>query len=248
MTTAAEPTATPTLAPAAPDVRPSLRDHVQARLIIDEFLLEHDGELTDELADMLRDVETATADKVERIAWFYKEERAKIGGIKTMNDTLTKRRKAIENRMDWLCDVYLREMLTLLGKTPGDPLKGTLSTVRFQWNNHKLTGEVTESALIERFHDVFGSQTEKQYVTRMPATFTLNRQLLLTDLKAAHALLDGLEEARQTLGRSDATAKEIVAAKAVEDTATQDMAAAARALIEAWPELRVERELSVRIA
>lgn len=73
----------------------TLRDHVDAKLILDEFIAEHEGELTPEIEALLLDHETVTKEKVESIAWFVKQEKARITGVKEMQAQLAKRLRGI---------------------------------------------------------------------------------------------------------------------------------------------------------
>jgi hypothetical protein len=176
METAAQPAS-------AADV--TLREHVDAALIIEQFIAEHEGEITPEIEMLMKDHEHATAEKVESIAWFIKTEKARLAGIDAMIADLTKRKQAINNRVNWLKDVYLLDQMHRLGKRAGDALKGTLSTIRLQLNNPRLDGDVPEDVLI----DWKLNPERAQFVRYIPESYVLDRAKLLTAGKADPSVL-----------------------------------------------------------
>lgn len=226
----------------APDV--SLRELVDAKLIIDEFLAEHEGELTPEIEALLRDNDEATKEKVESIAWFVKTEQARVAGIDTMIAQLQKRKRGIARRCDWLTDHYLREQLTRLGIEPGQGLKGTLSTVRFQYNNPKLAGEIDETTLTE----LYLAPDTQPYVRYTPESFALDKVPLLAALKGAHATVDGYADALATLADPAAKQKAKDKAQQIIDATTLADLERAQSLIDRFPQLTIVRDVAVRIA
>lgn len=193
METAAQPAAVP-VQPA--DV--TLREHVDAALIIEQFIAEHEGEITPEIEMLMKDHEHATAEKVESIAWFVKTEEARIEGIDHMIADLTKRKKAIQHRVNWLTDVYLLDQMHRLGKKVGDALKGTLSTIRLQANNPKLVGDVAEEVLIDWKLD----PARAQFVRYIPERYELDRNKLLAAGKTDPKVLpEGVKIVRDELVR-----------------------------------------------
>lgn len=222
----------------------TLRELVDERLTLDEFLIEHDGEFTPEIEALLRDVESATAEKVEAIAWFVKQEKTRMDGIAAMLAQLQQRKQAIANRCEWLTNHYLREQLTRLGKGPGDPLKGTLTTVRFQYNNPKLDGEIPA----ERLTDLYIDPASQPYVRYTPEQFALDKVPLLAALKAARATAEAGPNAQAVLDDPTATVKDRLAATRMLASLQPEEVARAQAFVDRFPELSIVRDLSVRIA
>lgn len=171
--------------PAVPAADVTLRDHVDAALIIEQFIAEHEGEITPEIEMLMKDHEHATAEKVESIAWFIKQENARIAGIDAMIADLTKRKKGIVNRVNWLQDVYLLDQMHRLGKKVGDALKGTLSTIRLQLNNPRLDGDVDEEVLIDWKLD----PARAVFVRYIPERYELDRKALLAAGKTDASVL-----------------------------------------------------------
>lgn len=222
----------------------TLRDHVDAALIIEQFIAEHEGELTPEIEALMRDHENATKEKVESIAWFVKTEKARITGIESMIVNLAARKKAIENRIDWLTKSYLMDQLHRLGLKPGEGIKGTLSTIRLQLNNPKLVGEIAEDRLVDMKLD----PVLAPFVRYTPEAYALDKAATLTALKGAKALLDEHDRleciALSSEGATDAErAAARTALEAIDDTAFE----AAVLLVGDLSALSIVRDESVRI-
>jgi hypothetical protein len=111
------------------------------------------------------------------------EEGNRVDAIKAEEQRLAARRRAIENRVRWLKDSYLREMLSKLGT---DKLKGTLCTVALQKNPPSVKGELDELALREL------AVIAPELVRVVPATFALDRKAALEYHKSGQALPTGL--------------------------------------------------------
>lgn len=210
----------------------TLRDHVDAALIIREFIAEHEGELTPEIEALLLDNENQTKEKVTSIGWFVKTETARIEAEKALIANLQKRVIATTNRVEWLKKSYLMEQMQRLGMNAGDSLKGAGVTVRFQYNNPKLDGEVAE----ERVAALYIVPTAEPFVRHTPESFALDKVKLLAALKAADAILT-----EYAAWSSDANVRATKACPNPDDVAK------ARVLRETFPELTVVRDLSVRI-
>lgn len=127
----------------------TLRQIVEDRQQLDAWLLEQDGELTPELDSLLRDQEADEKKKIEAVGFYIATEEEEIEALKRTIDRLTARRKAKENRIDWLKNRYLAEMLLKLGYKVGDAVKGALATVRIQLNNPRLDGVPEDQAVLE---------------------------------------------------------------------------------------------------
>lgn len=222
----------------------SLRGLVDARLIIDEFITEHEGELTPEIEELLRDTDNATKEKVTSIAWFVKNEDVAVDAEKALIANLQRRVKARENRITWLKSQYLMEQMQRLGLMQGDSIKGIGVTARFQLNNPKLVGEVPEDTLIDMKLD----PATQAYVRYIPEAYELDRNATLSALKAAHATVDGLIAAQGVLANKASKQKDIDAAVLTINSVSHDQLKAANDLIAKFPELSVVRDLSVRIA
>lgn len=161
----------------------TLRELTQERTTLDEFLLEADGELTPEIEQLLTDVAAKLEYKVEGIGRFILQEGDRAEAIKAEEQRLAARRRAIENRVRWLKDNYLREMLSKLGT---DKLKGTLCTVALQKNPPSVKGELDELALREL------TVIAPELVRVVPATFALDRKAALEYHRSGQALPTGL--------------------------------------------------------
>lgn len=222
----------------------SLREHVDARLIIEEFITEHDGELTPEIEALMRDNDNATKEKVTSIAWFVKQEGAAIDAEKALLANLAKRVKARENRVLWMKSSYLMEQMQRLGLVVGDSIKGIGVTARFQLNNPKLDGEVPEDRLVDMKLD----PKLGDFVRYVPEAYELNRVIALDALKAANAVLNAFADAERTLNNSASKQKDIDAAQLTIANTPAVQLKAAHDLIAQFPELKVVRDLSVRIA
>ena len=180
-THAAPGAATDATTGAAPTL--TLRELADEVLTLDGFLAEADGELTPEIEELLTDVTAKVEAKVEGIGRFILQETQRCAAIKEEEDRLAKRRRAIENRVRWLKDSYLREMLAKLGT---DKLKGTLCTVSLQKNPPSVKGELTQERLRE-LHAL-----GLAFVKLTPETFSLDRRAALDGWKADGELPVGL--------------------------------------------------------
>jgi len=195
----------------------TLRDHVDAALIIKEFIAEHEGELTPEIEALMLDNENQTKEKVTSIAWYVKVEAARIKAEKELIAGLQRRVQATENRVEWMKQSYLMDNMKRLGLGVGDSLKGTGVTVRLALNNPRIEGEVDET----RIQDLYLVPVAAPFV-RHRESFSLDKVPLLNALKAAI----------ETVAQEDATTES-------KETAI--------ALMQAFPELSVVRDESVRI-
>lgn len=222
----------------------SLREHVDARLIIEDFITEHEGELTPEIEALMRDNENATKEKITSIAWYVKQEGAAIEAEKNLIANLVKRVKARENRVLWMKASYLMEQMQRMGLVVGDSIKGIGVTARFQLNNPKLVGDVIEDRLIDMKLD----PSLDGFVRYVPEAYELNRVVVLDVLKAAHAVLNAFADAERTLNNSASKQKDIDAAQLTIANTSALQLKAAHDLIAQFPELTVVRDLSVRIA
>lgn len=188
----------------------TLREIADERAVLDQWLLEQEGELTPELAALLADHEGDAREKIEAVGWYIAEEEEDIEKIKRLEAQLAARRQAKTNRIDWLKNRYLAEMLVKLNYGPGDAVKGALATVRVQLNNPRLDGEGPNTdALI----DWQGRDDLAKYVRYTPEQYALDRKAFLADASLDPELLalGGMkivrdESVRVAVGRAKADA------------------------------------------
>jgi hypothetical protein len=162
-----------------PTTGKSLREIVEERQVLDVWLQEQDGELTPELDALMRDQDADEKRKIEAVGYYIAEEEEEIEAIKRQIARLVARRQAKENRIDWLKNRYLAEMLMKLGYRVGDAVKGALATVRIQLNNPRLGGSEIDDNLAETMYndpDLTG------YINRT-VTYPVDRVALLSDAK-----------------------------------------------------------------
>lgn len=139
---------------ASPKERPpttgkTLREIVEERQVLAAWLLEQEGELTPDLDELLRDQDADEKKKIEAVGFYIATEEEEVEAIKRQIARLVARRQAKENRIDWLKNRYLAEMLLKLGYKVGDAVKGALATVRIQLNNPRLDGVPEDQAVLE---------------------------------------------------------------------------------------------------
>lgn len=222
----------------------TLREIVEERLTLDEFIAEHEGELTPLILKLMQDVDDLTEKKIEAIAWFVREEKARVVGIDAMIGELQRRKQAIVNRVTWLKDSYLLEQMHRLGLGVGDSIKGTLSTVRLQWNNPRLDGEISEERLVDMKLD----PRLAGFVRYTPEQYELNKKEMLDSLKAWQYTLRDYAAAQATLASLTATTKEKVKAALLVQQTDAETLARAQAFVDEFKELTIVRDESVRIA
>lgn len=163
----------------------TLREIVDERQVLDDWLLEQEGELTPELDALMRGHEIDTKRKIEAVGYYIAEEEEEIETIKRQVARLVARRQAKENRIDWLKNRYLAEMLMKLGYKTGDAVKGALATVRIQLNNPRLDGEVPEALLTDWMID----EQRSKFVKYVPEQYVLDKVSFLSAAKLDESLL-----------------------------------------------------------
>jgi hypothetical protein len=168
-----------------PTTGKTLREIVGERQVLDEWLLEQEGELTPELDSLMRDQEADEKTKIEAVGYYIATEEEEIETIKRQVARLEARRRAKENRIDWLKNRYLAEMLMKLGFKTGDAVKGALATVRIQLNNPRLDGEVPEALLTDWMID----EQRAKFVRYIPEQYELDKVAFLTAAKLDESLL-----------------------------------------------------------
>lgn len=161
-----------------PTTGKTLREIAEERVVLDQWLLEQEGELTPELDALMRDHEGDAKAKIEAVGYYIAEEEEDIEKIKRQVARLEARRRAKENRIDWLKNRYLAEMLVKLGYGPGDAVKGALATVRIQLNNPRLDGEGPD---VDTLIAWMGQPGFSKYVRYEPEQYALDRKQLLSD-------------------------------------------------------------------
>lgn len=157
----------------------TLRELSDEVLTLDDFIREADGELSPEIESLMTDVAAKLELKVEGIGRFVITEGDRIDAIKAEEARLAARRRAIENRIAWLKNSYLREILSKLGT---DKLKGTLCTVALQKNPPSVVGTLDEHALREL------AMIDERLVRHIPEQFSLDRRAALDALKAGNTI------------------------------------------------------------
>ena len=127
-----------------------LYELVEARDILDEFLVEEEGELTPTIAELFDRLEGDLAQKAERVALWMREKQAEIAALKAEEAWLAKKRKARENAIASSKEYFL-ELLKRLNRTELGTVKAKLCR---QSNPEGVVGElpVEQLALLARVH------------------------------------------------------------------------------------------------
>jgi hypothetical protein len=178
-----------------PTTGKSLREIVEERQVLDLWLFEQEGELTPELDALMRDQEADEKKKIEAVGYYIATEEEEIEAIKRQIARLAARRQAKENRIDWLKNRYLAEMLMKLGYKVGDAVKGAFATVRIQLNNPRIDG-APENPRVEAKDD------EQQVLARWfreGVPFMSVREVYLFDRKAALAELQSFPGSKEAI-------------------------------------------------
>lgn len=154
-----------------------LYELANARDILDEFLMETEGEVTPELAALLDEIEGDIKEKIERVGLYAQEQAATAKAVKAEAERLTARARAMEKAADGLKN-YLKYQMVRLGQTK---VVGLLCTVSRQKNSVAgIQCAITPEAL---------ALTEPALVTRQEiVTYSLDRDAILARWKAGQAL------------------------------------------------------------
>jgi hypothetical protein len=175
---------------------PMLRELGQARVILDEWLAETEGEETPEIQDLLAKLDGDTAEKVQRWGLYiidrdstaaFMEAEEKF--FRAEADRLKARRVAYEAQTE-----RSRGQLQFQLESQGiGDIEGLLCSVKLQRNPAKLVGEIDAEKLAEWFVDenpLFNS-----FVRYTPEQFALDRDAIKNAAKnqLIEKLPDGLE-------------------------------------------------------
>lgn len=163
----------------------TLADITQDRQTLDEFVTEHEGELTPELLELFGDHEMERNAKIERVGYIITDEEGQIEVMDAQIARLKARKAAAEKRIEWLKNGYLASNLLAMGMEPGDKVKGALATVRLQLNNPRVDG-APDNARID------ADEAEQQKLAqwyREGVAFTAIKHVYVLDRKAVLAAL-----------------------------------------------------------
>jgi hypothetical protein len=163
----------------------TLREMFGQRTIIDEWLLETEGEETPAIAELWEKLEGDIAEKVERWALWIQARSAEAAAIKEEEQRLAARRKAIENAIE-RSKAELQRQLELAQR---DKVQGLLCTVALQNNAKSVRGDLDEHALRNLAMD----PDLGNLVRYIPERYELDRRAVLELEKAGETIPAGLE-------------------------------------------------------
>ena len=161
----------------------SLHDIGEAQDILDSLLVESEGELTPEIADLWEQLSGQTDEKIERWGLWLRGQTLQAELIKAEEERLTARRKAIENAVKRGKD-GLQFHMKRLGR---DTVKGKLLTVALANNPPSVKGEVDAAALWGDEDNAF-----RALIKYVPESFVLDRRAVLDAFKAGQPIPAGL--------------------------------------------------------
>lgn len=160
----------------------TLYEIADMRDVLDQWLVEHDGELTPELEALLNDLDAKADEKIERVALYIREQKSLADAAKQERDRLAgiaaARLKAAESLTG-----YLHREMDRLGK---DRVNGVLCTIAMQKNPPRVVGELSPERLAE-LH-----KSGPAIVKHIPESFVLDKVAALAAHKAGQALPEGL--------------------------------------------------------
>lgn len=151
-------------------------------------VLANGGALPPALADLLDLAEGDFAAKVEAVGLKVRELHAEAEAVKGEVARLAQRAKTATHAAESL-KTYLHRALDAAGETT---VKGTLVTVAIQQNPPSVQGDLSPDALSDLMAD------GADFVTLIPATFTLNKKRIIEMHKAGTAIPAGLVVAQGT--------------------------------------------------
>lgn len=147
-----------------------LYELAEARAILDEFLLEQEGEETPEIADLWERLEGETTDKIERWGLWLLDRSADVKKLKEEEKRLELRRTHLESAIE-RSKAELMRQLNILGKSK---VQGVRTTVAIQQNSAPSVTHVLEPEELYALEDARG------FVTReMVPKYSINRPALL---------------------------------------------------------------------
>lgn len=148
--------------------------------VLDEFLLETEGELTPEIEELLDKLETDITTKAGNVALYIRQLLVTAAAVKLEEERLSARRKQIERAADGLKG-YLQRNLERLGKTK---IEAPTVTVALQANPPSVVGDVPAVDLESRYKD----PTYAEFIRYSPAAYALDRKAILAAYKT-HAMI-----------------------------------------------------------
>lgn len=161
--------------------RETLYDIGEARDILESWLAETEGELTPEIAELLDGIDAKESDKVERVALFVREVEGRIAARKAEETRLAAGRRAMESRVEWLTQTYLRSHVERYGtpnKSGNLEIRAALATVALQKNPPSVVELVKPDAADFRNIQCYAPELVKH----IPESFAWEKDAI----KAAH--------------------------------------------------------------
>ncbi|MGN6111264.1 MAG: siphovirus Gp157 family protein [Kofleriaceae bacterium] len=163
----------------------TLREMFGQRTIIDEWLLETEGEETPAIAELWDKLEGDIAEKVERWALWIQARSAEAAAIREEEQRLAARRRAIENAVE-RSKTELQRQLELAQR---DKVQGLLCTVALQNNPKSLRGDLDDHAI----RNLAMMPEFASIVRHVPERYELDRRAVLELAKAGQPIPVGLE-------------------------------------------------------
>lgn len=153
----------------------------QARVVLDTWLAESEGELTPELEVMLNELDGQADEKIERVALYVRERSAHAAAVKEERDRLAAIVKREEKAAESLKG-YLKLQMERLGKTK---VNGLLATIAIQSNPPSVTSTLTNEELHQMAHVC-------DFVVTVPASYRIDRDVVLARHKEGKPLPAGV--------------------------------------------------------
>lgn len=161
---------------------PTLHDMGNAREILDEFLIEHEGEETPEIKELWERLDGDINEKIERWALWIQDRGGKAKEIKEEETRLALRRRALENACE-RSKAELKFQLERLGKTR---LNGVLCSVAIQANS---VPSVVCALDNEALKVAYASDSPVgQFVVEVPASYRLAHSAVVEAFKKGDAI------------------------------------------------------------
>lgn len=160
----------------------TLYEIADARDILEQWLIDSEGEVTPELEALLADLDGKADEKIERVALYIREQKAMATAAKEERDRLgaiaTRRTKAADSLSD-----YLHREMERLGKVK---VTGILATVAIQKNPPAVKGDLSAEGLELIYRN------GPAIVRHVPESYVLDRKAALDAFKAGQPLPGGL--------------------------------------------------------
>jgi len=160
----------------------SLYERTAALGIIEDLLMESEGELTPEIAELLELAHTDFNEKAERVALKIRDMLYTADAVKEEEARLCARRKTLERSAESL-KRYLQLQMERAGK---EKVHGVLATVSLQKNPPALKGEVDADTLRTL------ETVNPDFVRVVPETRALDRKAVLDAWKRGEGIPVGL--------------------------------------------------------